>query len=45
MIPRRVADRLSYANVIATLFAFVPAEPLQATERPEERTAPRVSFR
>jgi len=33
------------ANFIATLFAFVPAEPLQATERPEERAAPRVSFR
>ena len=33
------------ANLIANLFVFAPAEPLQATESPEERTTPRVSFR
>jgi LemA protein len=33
------------SNLVASLFAFTPAEPLQATESPEERKAPRVSFR
>jgi LemA protein len=33
------------ANFLANLFAFTPAEPLQAAESPEERKAPRVSFR
>jgi len=33
------------SNLVANLFVFTPAEPLQATESPEERKAPRVSFR
>jgi len=32
------------ANLVANLFAFSQAEPLQATESPEERKTPRVSF-
>ena len=32
------------ANLIANLFAFTQAEPLQSTESPEERKTPRVSF-
>lgn len=33
------------ANVIAGMFQFGPAELLESTESPEERQAPRVSFR
>jgi len=32
------------ANLVANLFAFSQAEALQATESPEERKTPRVSF-
>jgi LemA protein len=31
-------------SALASLFAFTPAEPLQATGSPEERRTPRVSF-